>query len=261
MKTKLEYIPIRTTKKRRSFNLYKGIVQDIEGTDEKIRNNDIIVLASKYVALAQGRFVDLKKVKASKKAIEFSERFDIPKSLSQLILKEAQQILGGASGYVLTVKDGVAVPNAGIDRSNIFPGFAILHPKHPFREARKIKREILRLRQKSVGVIITDSRLMPLRLGTTGVALGVAGIHPVKDERGRRDLFGNKLKVTMRAIADDISAGAQLLIGEANEATPIVIVRAEGNVFSLTETHLEKKDLSVETETCIYTNAFRSYFT
>ncbi len=240
------------------FEISRVIVEEISRAGEEIEDGDVLVVASKYVAMAEGRFVELSRVKVGSKGKVLAKRFDIQENLAELVTRESRQILGGIKGFALCVKDGVLTPNAGIDKSNIFPGYVTLHPRNPFEKARIIKEEIYDLTGKKIGIIITDSRLMPLRMGTTGIAIGVAGIEPVLDERGRIDLFGKELMVTRRAVADDISAGAQLLIGEANEATPIIIVRTEANFLKRTDRKLGGKDLSVRPTSCLYLNSLRN---
>lgn len=254
----MKYIPITARKQNAPFKISKVMIEEISRAGEEIEDGDVLVVASKYVAMAEGRFMELSNVKVGSKGKTLARKFIIQENLAELVAKESQQILGGIKGFALCVKDGVLTPNAGIDKSNIFPGYVILHPKNPFAKARIMKKEILELTGKRVGIIIADSRLMPLRLGTIGVAIGVAGIEPVRDERGRTDLFGKKLIVTRRAIADDISAGAQLLMGEADEATPIVIVRTNGGFFQRTERNLSKKDLAVAPRRCLYLNSLKS---
>jgi F420-0:gamma-glutamyl ligase len=153
-------------------------------------------------------------------------------------------------GFALAVKEQVLAPNAGIDKSNVAPGHAILYPARPFHTARLLQEEVRFHVPARIGVVLADSRLMPTRLGTTGVAVAVAGFEPVRDERGRRDLFGNVLRVTQRALADDLASAAQLLMGEANERIPLVLVR--GAPIRLSDRELSAADLAVDQEVCLY---------
>ena len=116
------------------------------------------------------------------------------------------------------------------------PGYAILYPENPLQSAQFIKKELENLFKIKLGIVITDSRLMPTRIGTTGVAIACAGIHPIQDERGKNDLFGNSILVTQKAIADNLSSASQILMGECDESIPIVIVRDGG--FILTDNDL-----------------------
>ncbi|MCX8191841.1 MAG: coenzyme F420-0:L-glutamate ligase, partial [Nitrososphaerales archaeon] len=154
-----------------------------------------------------------------------------------------------------TINDGVLSPNSGIDRSNVYPGYVILHPSDPFKKAEDLRKAIFERTGRKVGIVITDSRLLPTRVGTVGIAIGVAGFEPVRDMRGKKDLFGNVLKVTRQALADDISSGAQLLMGEADEGIPIVIVRAvdlQQNPITFTDRPIGKREVVIDYKRCIY---------
>jgi coenzyme F420-0:L-glutamate ligase len=135
-------------------------------------------------------------------------------------------------GALLTVKNGDAVANAGIDRKNAPDGAVVLWPRNADLSARKIRQSIRLKSGKNVGVVVADSRVSPLRLGTTGFAIGCAGFEPVEDLRGGVDLFGRRIEITFRAIADGIAASAQLVMGEASDRTPFAIVRDAPVVLS-----------------------------
>ena len=126
---------------------------------------------------------------------------------------------------MLAVKEGLLTPNAGIDKSNVEHGKVVLYPRNPLESATALVDEMRFRRGVEIGVVVSDSRLMPTRKGTVGVALASAGIEAIVDLRGKPDLFGNVLKVTSQAIADDLCSGAQIVMGEANESVPIVLVR------------------------------------
>jgi len=243
-------IPIRTKIQRDTFYLVGTILSEIELNGHAIREGDIIVVSSKYVAMSEGRFVKLSTIRPTTKARRLSTIFIMQPELAELVLKEADLIYGGVRGFALTVKDGVTAPNAGVDRSNIFPGWAILHPKKPFEKAQALREQIHKRTGNSVGILITDSRLMPTRIGTSGVSIAVSGFEPVVDDRGRKDLFGNTLKVTQRAIADNISSAAQLLMGEADERVPIVIAR--GLRMNLNSRRITKASVVMPPSRCIY---------
>ncbi len=234
-------IPIRAKIQKDTFDLADVTLSEIKANDQVLEEGDIIVVSSKYVAMSEGMVVELSTIRPTKKARRLARLFRMQPEFAELVLKESEFVYGGVRGFALTIKDGVTAPNAGIDRSNVFPGWAILHPRKPFEKAYALRKEILRRTGLTVGIVITDSRLMPTRIGTTGVAIGISGFEPVIDDRGRKDLFGNTLKVTQRAVADDISAAAQLLMGEAAEAIPVVIVRGMRTNASkgrITRTHI-----------------------
>src|ERR1041385_7394239 len=116
-------------------------------------------------------------------------------------------------------------PNAGIDKSNVPSGFVILYPREPFKSAENLRRRFLVNLGIKVGVVIADSRLMPTRIGTTGVAIACAGFEPVEDLRGRKDLFDNVLKYTFKAVADSLATMGVAIMGESDESIPAAVVR------------------------------------
>jgi F420-0:gamma-glutamyl ligase len=174
--------------------------------------------------------------------------------MAQLVLNEADFIFGGISlGFLLTAKEGIISPNAGLDRSNIPGGKVVLFSEHPYDTAERTRQALQAKYGVRLGVILTDSWLMPGRQGTTGVALASAGFFPTQDERGKEDLFGNPMAVTVRGIADTICAAAQLVMGERAEATPFAVVRnAE---IELTDQKISKDDVAIDWQHCIYVDS------
>ena len=165
---------------------------------------DIVAVTSKIISLCEGRMASV----ADKK---------------RLVCEEADLYLpGNGSDIVLTIKDNILIPNAGIDESNA-NGELILWPKDPWRSAKKIREYLAeKFGFEKVGVIITDSKTTPLRFGTTGIALACSGFELIKDYIGSRDIFCRKLEVTKANIADGLAAAAVLIMGEGKEMTPIV---------------------------------------
>ncbi len=250
MLKRVEYIPIKVPAMRGRFNLYWTLKKAVEDQREEILDNDILAISSKFIALSEGRVVKLASVKPSLEAIKLSSIAHIPSALAELILRESDKIYATIPGFVLTIKYGVVVPNAGIDRSNVERGSAILYPRSPLASAEKLRLQILLDLGKRVGVVVTDSRLMPTRIGAIGIALAATGFEAVGDERGKPDLFGNIMRVTKRAIADDISAAANLLMGETSESTPMVIVRNSG--LTIIDKPVKPEDLAIEDDKCIF---------
>jgi coenzyme F420-0:L-glutamate ligase / coenzyme F420-1:gamma-L-glutamate ligase len=221
-------IPVNATKKFGKFNLEQIVRESIRKRGEVLREHDIVVVSSKFAAMAEGRFVNLKSIKPSAEAIALSREYDLDPALAHLILSESEAILGGIKGFVLSVTNGILAPNSGIDRSNVPPNFAILYPRNPERTAKRLRTQLQfsgRKHIQNLGVILSDSRITPARLGTIGIAIATSGFQPVEDFRGRKDLFGNTLKVTVKAVADEICSAAQLVMGEADESVPIALVR------------------------------------
>ena len=239
-------LPFHSSIKRDKFDLFKSITTSCL----KFKNGDIIVVSSKYVSMSEGRVLKLSKIKVSKKARLLAARFDMDPKIAEITLRESEYILGGISGFLLTIRDGMIAPNAGIDKSNVPPGFIILYPLDAFRSAEKLRSRFLKSLNIRVGIVIADSRLMPTRIGTVGVAIGCAGFEPIEDERGKKDLFGNILQVTRKAVADGLSSIGVATMGEADESTPAVIVR--GFKVTPTDRKLSKEDMTIDPSQDIY---------
>jgi coenzyme F420-0:L-glutamate ligase len=141
-------------------------------------------------------------------------------------------------------------PNAGIDRSNAPAGHVILYPKNAFESAGALRKKFKAELGLRVGIVVSDSRLMPTRKGTTGVAIACSGFEPVEDLRGRRDLFNHVLRVTMKAVADGIATMGVAVMGESNESIPAVVVRGASVKWS--EKKFSWKDMAVSAAEDIY---------
>jgi len=218
----LTLTPVVVGPKGSRFDVVSLIEEKLGG---RMRDGDVLVISSKFVAVSEGRVVKLGSVKAGLCAKQLAAKNRMDERLCELVLRESDAIVGGIPGFVLASKDGLLTPNAGIDKSNVKHGSVVLYPRRPELSAWRM-REALKFSQGiSVGVVICDSRLSPTRRGTTGVAVASSGIEAVLDMRGRKDLFGNVLKVTSQSVADDLSSAAEILMGESDEATPIVLVR------------------------------------
>ena len=191
----------------------------------RLRTRDIVAVSSKIVGIAEKRTRYLDSIRPGPKARSLARKHSLAPTFAQAVLDEADLVVGGVEGALLTVKNGDAVANAGIDRKNAPEGAVVLWPRNPDRSASNIRRSIQRRSGKNVGVVIVDSRVSPLRLGTTGFAIGSAGFEPVEDLRGSVDLFGRRIEITLRAIADGIAASAQLVMGEASDQVPFAVVR------------------------------------
>ena len=242
----MEIFPIKIPKKSPGFDLLSAILE----SKFRFKEDDILVISSKFVSISEGALVDLKKVKITKKARELALRFKMDERIAQVTLQESQHIVSGIRGFLLTINDGMIAPNAGIDKSNCPPGKVIVYPKDPFRSAKLLRRKLFDKLRIRTGVVISDSRLMPTRIGCTGIAVGVSGFEPVEDERGKKDLFGKKLRVTFKATADCIATMGVFVMGEANESVPIAVIR--GAEVNITGRRLSMRDMTVKPKIDIY---------
>jgi coenzyme F420-0:L-glutamate ligase len=170
----------------------------------------------------------------------------MPAEFVQVVLEESEKIYGGVPGALLTLKDGQATANAGVDRKNAPGNAVVLWPRDALASAKRLQKELKEGTGKNVGLVIVDSRVTPLRLGTIGVSLASVGFKRVRDFRGKPDLFGRCARITFQAVADGIAGAAQLLMGEARESTPFVLVRGASVEFDgrggEAETRLSEKD-------------------
>jgi coenzyme F420-0:L-glutamate ligase len=213
------------------------------------RDGDILVISSKFMAMSEGRVVKLDRVKPTAKARRLARKFRMDARLAELVIKESDLIVGGIPSFVLAVRKGMMAPNAGIDKSNVPAGHVILYPKSPFASAEKLRQKFLASGVK-LGVVLADSRLMPTRKGTTGIAIACAGFEPVEDDRGKEDLFGNKLRVTFRAVADSLATAGVAVMRESAESTPAAVVR--GFPVTWTDRKLSWRDMAVPAKRDIY---------
>jgi len=217
-------------------NIPKLIVNRLKKCNESLEDGDIVIIAQSIVSKSIGRIKDLEKIKPSKKAYEIKNKMDEyliklklpPKDprLIQVIIDESKELIKVEHVLIVETKHGFICANAGVDHSNVEGKTNVtLLPENPDEEAFKIKNELKKITDKNVAVIISDSFGRPFRRGSVGVAIGVAGINPILDKRGSEDLFGKKLLTTIIGQADNLVSAAQLVMGEANEGLPVIIIR------------------------------------
>jgi coenzyme F420-0:L-glutamate ligase/coenzyme F420-1:gamma-L-glutamate ligase len=199
-----------------------------------LQDGDVVVVASKVVSRAEGRFVDLSTVEPSEAARAVAATTAKDARLCELILRESQKVSRVARGaLVVRHRLGHVYGDAGIDASNARPEgaapgsgpWALLLPVDPDASADRLRRALHDRSGAAIGVVISDSFGRPFRLGTVGAAVGVAGLPALWDQRGGRDLHGRVLEHTMTALADQIAAAADLVAGQAAEGRGAVLVR------------------------------------
>jgi coenzyme F420-0:L-glutamate ligase/coenzyme F420-1:gamma-L-glutamate ligase len=196
----------------------------------ELAEQDVVVVAQKVVSKAEGRYVDLATVTPGKRALSLASKVGKDPRLVEVILSETRRVLRYRPGVlVVEHKLGFVAANAGVDQSNVDPNRGawpvLLLPKDPDRSAQCLHRGFRDRLGKNVGVVINDSFGRAWRLGTVGIALGAAGIPALLDLRGRSDIYGRRLQVSETGFADEIAAAASLRMGQAGEATPVVVVR------------------------------------
>jgi coenzyme F420-0:L-glutamate ligase / coenzyme F420-1:gamma-L-glutamate ligase len=194
------------------------------------RAGDVLVVAQKIVSKAEGRVVDLATIEPSARAVALATDVDKDPRLVEVILSESVRVVRARRGVLIAEhKLGFIMANAGVDQSNVGPADrshrVLLLPENPDRSAETMRRGLAALTGIDVAVVINDSFGRPWRQGTAGVAIGAAGLPALIDLRGRPDLFGRRLEVSVIGFADEVAAAASLVMGQANEALPVVLIR------------------------------------
>jgi len=193
----------------------------------RLQEKDIIVITHVAVSKAEGNVVNLDELTPSIRAEEIAKKTEKDPSLVEVILRESKEIVRMRRNSIITEhNNGMVCANAGVDRSNIRgERNVVLLPKDANASAKRIKQEIMDKVGCNVSIIISDTHGRPLRRGEINVAIGVAGIKPIRDRRGEEDLFGYILRIKRTAIADELSSAAELVIGQTNEGIPAAIIR------------------------------------
>jgi coenzyme F420-0:L-glutamate ligase/coenzyme F420-1:gamma-L-glutamate ligase len=187
----------------------------------ELNDGDIVCIASTIVAKSEGRFRDLEDYPARSRAVEIAAAIGKDPRFVQAVLDESAEILLERPFILSVAKFGHICVNAGIDQSNVGEGRILLLPQDPHASADRIRSRL----GKECAVIITDTCGRPFRCGVTGVAIGWSGIAALRDWRGKPDIHGRKLEITLEAIADEIAGIANLLMGEAGDGTPVAVIR------------------------------------
>jgi coenzyme F420-0:L-glutamate ligase / coenzyme F420-1:gamma-L-glutamate ligase len=210
-----------------------------------LQDGDILVLAQKIISKSEGRWVNLISIKPSPQAESMAKKIDKDPRLVEVILRESNQVIRTRPGTIIVENRlGFICANAGIDHSNVAGNgdneedWVLMLPEDPDASARKIRNELQAKSGATLGVMIIDSHGRAWREGVVGVAIGLSGLPGIVDMRGKSDLFGYTLKVTTIGVADELAAAASLVMGQANEATPIVHVR--GFPYPLRDGHLKE---------------------
>ncbi|MHA1136686.1 MAG: coenzyme F420-0:L-glutamate ligase [Candidatus Thorarchaeota archaeon] len=228
----MQVFPVKTRIIQPEDNIVDVLLESLNELGITLQDNDIITIAETPLGTTEGRMVKLSEVTVSKEAEKLGAQYELLPEVAELIIQEADEILGGIPRVVLTIKNNTLMANAGVDKSNIPPGYASLLPVDPRASAERLRIELKERTGKTVGILVIDSRTQPLRAGNIGMALGVAGFKPVADDRGRHDLFGNEMRITRRAIADNLASACTTVMGESDESVPIALIRDAPVEFS-----------------------------
>lgn len=212
---------------KKGDNLAQLICRAAENQGIPLQDGDVIVVTHVFVSKAEGQIYNLDEIVPSEFAKAIAKRLDKDPALVEVILQESRAIRRMGRGRLIAeTKHGFVCANAGVDQSNVSGGRIVAAlPKNPDRSARNMRKGIKKLTGKDVAVIISDTHGRPFRMGEINIAVGVAGINPIRDRRGEKDLFGYVMRVKQTAIADELASAAELVIGQTNEGIPAAIVR------------------------------------
>lgn len=203
--------------KTRKFLPPKDNLWDLFSEIKSLKENSVVAITSKVVSIGEGRCIEISKI-----------------SKDELAIKEADQYLpreASPDGMILTtIKNNMLVASSGVDESNS-ANYYTLWPKNPKLSAKKIWKFLKKKFQvKNLGIIITDSRLVPLRRGVVGIAIAYFGFKPLKDYRNKKDLFGREFKMETSNLPDSLATAAVLEMGEGSESQPIAIISDIPNI-------------------------------
>jgi len=201
------------------------LLQSMRRRRLKFQPGDILVVKHKIVSKAEGRLVDLATIQPSAESVEWAKQYDLDARVIELALRESRAVIRRKNGVLITeTQHGFLCANSGVDVSNVDGGgHALLLPEGADRSAADLRRALKKRTGVSLAVIITDSFGRPWREGLTDFAIGIAGMKALRDDRGRRDSHGYKLKASVEAVADELACAAGLVCGKLNRAPACVI--------------------------------------
>ncbi|NYB51032.1 MAG: coenzyme F420-0:L-glutamate ligase [Methanobacteriaceae archaeon] len=191
-----------------------------------LEDEDVLIVAETAVAKSEGNFIHLNDLDPGEKALEISRITGKNAELVEAILQESEEIIKVGPDFIISeTKHGFVCANAGIDESNVDQGLATPIPINPDDSARQIREKIEEKTGKNIAVIISDTQGRAFREGAIGTAIGISGMEPLWDRCGELDLYGRKLQTTQIAVADELASAASLVMGQADEGIPVVIIR------------------------------------
>ena len=224
--SKVELIPLKLPIVKLDDNIAHLIIQALEDEKLQIEENDIIVIAHTIISRAEGNQFFIPSISPSPIAEIIARKTGKDPSLVELILKEASKILKVQNNIIITkTKHGWICANSAVDQSNAQPNCAIILPDNSDRSAEEIGKIISENYKKDVSILISDTHGRALRRGAINIAVGSHNFSVIDDAIGREDIYGYKLKATIIALADEVCSAAELVMGQAGEMTPVVLVR------------------------------------
>ena len=224
----IEIIPINKLPLiKKGDELAELICDRAEKQNTPIEEEDIVVITHVTVSKAEGRVIDLNTISPSERAEEIASKVGKPPALVEVILRETKEFVRmGRNSLITETNNGIVCANAGVDKSNVEGESNVaLLPKDPDASAQRLKHDIEKLTGCKVAIIISDTHGRPLRRGEINVAIGIAGMKPIRDRRGEKDLYGYVLRMKQTAVADELASAAELVMGQTDEGVPVAIIR------------------------------------
>lgn len=198
---------------------------------DSFEDNDIVVIAHTIISRIEGKEVDLTTIEPSDMAKRIAQAADKDPRIVEVVLREAKTIVRMTPTLLICeTKQGFICANAGVDQSNATPHHVLTLPDDPDLSCRSIQKQLYEKTGKKVGIIISDTFGGIFRKGTTNVAIGIAGFHPIRSYKGEKDLFGYILKTSETNVADELATSAGLLMGQSHEGLPAIIIRGYKNI-------------------------------
>lgn len=210
---------------KKGDDLGKLVARAVQEQNLHLEGGDVLVIAQTIVSKAEGNVIDLRGVKPSELAERIAAQLNKDPREVEVILQQSSEIVRLGHVIISRTKHGFICANAGVDHSNVDPEHVTILPDDPDASAARIRDTIKRKLGANVAVIITDTQGRAFRRGCVGVAVGLAGMNPLLDQRGKRDLYGKELHATITSPADALAAAAVAVMGEASEGTPVVVVK------------------------------------
>lgn len=247
----LENIPIVDN----SSDISQIIKDAIEKQGCLLKHGDIILIAETLISKAEDNFIQLDELIPSDEALELAQKSGKDPKLVQAILDESNEVVRIGPNFIITeTKHGFVCANAGIDESNVGDGLATPMPVNADKSAAKIREFLESEFGVEIAVIITDTQGRAFRFGAIGTAIGCSGITPIWRRVGEKDLYGRELETTEIATADELSAAASLVMGQADEGLPVVLIRGFSNFDTIRDENANIKSLLMTKEFDVFRN-------
>lgn len=211
---------------KKGDHLDEFILKSLQDMGLKLHDNDVMIIAETAVVKAEGNVINLKQLSPGEKAFELAEKTGKEPEVVEAILQESKEVVKIGPDFIISeTKHGFVCANAGIDESNVDKGLATPIPENPDESAALIRRKINKKTGHDISILISDTQGRAFREGAVGVAIGISGLEPVWDRSGETDLYNRELKTTAIAVADELAAAASIVMGQADEGIPVVLIQ------------------------------------